>query len=313
MRLFLTLFLIFIFFATTKGQEQLLHEPSLYVDSTGQVFTQSKQPAYFFVSPEAKPNELMAIPSSDPNATPMYWDGEGVHYISHKEAKTNKTILFRIVADDTPPITDLAFSEGVIFVMRNNFYVELGATAISKSRDGMTAVRETFYSIDGSPYQSLEKGFKFSTEGVFAVKLYSIDMVGNVEDPKVFKVITSADAVIQMDNIYFDLNSSNLRKESVREINTLIDLLNEYPNINIELRAHTDTRGESRYNMELSRARANSVVSYMVSKGISHERLIAKGYGDTIPLNECKKGVRCSEEMHRQNRRVEFLIIKVKD
>ena len=89
--------------------------------------------------------------------------------------------------------------------------------------------------------------------------------------------------------------------------------MNKYPNIRIELRAHTDSRGESRYNIELSNSRANAVVAYMVNKGIDKARLGAKGFGDSVPINECVKGVTCSEEKHRQNRRVEFVIFKVKD
>ena len=103
------------------------------------------------------------------------------------------------------------------------------------------------------------------------------------------------------------------QEETVAEIDKLVVLLKKYPKIQMELRAHTDSRGESKYNLELSNQRAQAVVSYMISKGVDQRRLTAKGFGDTEPLNECKKGISCPEVKHRLNRRVEFRISKFYD
>jgi outer membrane protein OmpA-like peptidoglycan-associated protein len=195
-----------------------------------------------------------------------------------------------------------------LFSIDNQFFVEVGAKISASATDGMTGVKETYISIDNLPYIPISEGIAFQNEGQFNLKIYSIDNVGNSEIPKEYKVRTSADAVIQMENIYFDLNSAKLRRESIAEIDKLVALLKKYPKIQMELRAHTDSRGESRYNLELSNLRAQTVVSFMISKGVDKHRLTAKGLGDTEPLNECKKGISCPEEKHRLNRRVEFRI-----
>lgn len=313
MKYALPLLLLLVLCFNLSGQEQLNHHPALYVDSNGQVYTQSNQSAYFFVSSPDDPNTLTPVPTPSRDSILQSLKKEGVQYISQKDSKTGKTILYRVITDDTPPETKIDFTDGLIFAKRNHYYVELGAPVKLLATDKTTAVRETLCSINGSPYHQFEDGHPFLQEGEFLINIYSVDMVGNVEQPKTFWVTTSAEAVVPMDNIYFDYNSANLRPESKAEIDTLVYLMNKYPKIRIELRAHTDSRGESRYNIELSNSRANAVVAYMVNKGIDKARLGAKGFGDSVPINECVKGVSCSEEKHRQNRRVEFVIFKVKD
>ena len=80
-------------------------------------------------------------------------------------------------------------------------------------------------------------------------------------------------------------------------------------NISIELNSHTDSRGSSSANQTLSQARAQSVVNYLVAKGINKNRLVAKGFGETKLVNKCADGVTCTEAQHQQNRRTEFRII----
>jgi len=85
--------------------------------------------------------------------------------------------------------------------------------------------------------------------------------------------------------------------------------MKENPNLKAELGSHTDCRGSNAYNMKLSQKRSDSAVDYIVSKAISRDRIIAKGYGETQPVNKCKDGVPCTEEQHRMNRRTEFKIL----
>jgi hypothetical protein len=84
--------------------------------------------------------------------------------------------------------------------------------------------------------------------------------------------------------------------------------LRDNPNITVELMSHTDSRGSSKSNVDLSQRRAQSVVDYLISQKIDPARLGAKGYGETRLLNKCKDGVKCSEEEHQRNRRTEFRI-----
>lgn len=90
-------------------------------------------------------------------------------------------------------------------------------------------------------------------------------------------------AEIRLENIYYDYDSPNLRPESYPELDKLIALLNENPTMTIQINSHTDARGKDAYNEKLSAGRAQSVVNYLVEKGIAVERLTAKGYGEKSP------------------------------
>lgn len=109
--------------------------------------------------------------------------------------------------------------------------------------------------------------------------------------------------------IFYELASARLTSESKRIIdNTLMPILSS-KNVNIEIMSHTDSRGDDAYNMSLSQQRANAVVNYLVSKGISRSRLSARGFGETRLVNRCSNGVQCSEGEHKCNRRTEFRVI----
>ena len=110
--------------------------------------------------------------------------------------------------------------------------------------------------------------------------------------------------------IFYALNSARLTAESRSVIDErLYHLLVQKPLIRIELNSHTDARGSNESNMDLSQRRAQSVVDYLVSKGIRRERLVARGYGETQLKNKCRDGVECTEEQHAQNRRTEFRVL----
>jgi len=111
--------------------------------------------------------------------------------------------------------------------------------------------------------------------------------------------------------IFYDLNSAKITPASERIIDEyLLKLMRDKPGLRIELMSHTDSRGDDAYNMALSQQRAQSVVNYLVNKGIARNRLVATGYGETRLKNRCANGVQCSEEEHQQNRRTEFRIIQ---
>ncbi|MFN8256392.1 MAG: OmpA family protein [Bacteroidales bacterium] len=96
-------------------------------------------------------------------------------------------------------------------------------------------------------------------------------------------------AVIEVQNIFYDFNRWELRPESMVALDKLVETLNLNSNITIELSSHTDFRGSDQDNMILSQKRAQSVVDYLVSKGITPERLVAKGYGESQPRVISKK------------------------
>jgi len=111
--------------------------------------------------------------------------------------------------------------------------------------------------------------------------------------------------------IYYEYNSARLTNDSERIIDQyLVKLMKDKPGLRIEIMSHTDSRGNDDYNMSLSQERAQSVVNYLVANGISRNRLVARGYGESRLKNKCGNGVQCSEEEHQMNRRTEFRIIQ---
>ncbi|GAB3536229.1 OmpA family protein [Pontibacter brevis] len=115
---------------------------------------------------------------------------------------------------------------------------------------------------------------------------------------------------IVLENIYYDLDKSDIRVDAAKELDKLATLLENNPQIEIELSAHTDSRESQDYNQALSERRAQAAVDYLVSKGIERDRLTAKGYGKTRLVNGCGDGVICAETEHQKNRRTEFVIKK---
>jgi len=111
---------------------------------------------------------------------------------------------------------------------------------------------------------------------------------------------------IRIDNIYYDLDSFVLRKESKPSLDKLVKILEDTPDALVQINSHTDERGKAEYNLKLSDNRAKSVVDYLVSKGINPARLTSKGFGFTAPVIKGAK----TEEEHQQNRRTAFQVMQ---
>jgi outer membrane protein OmpA-like peptidoglycan-associated protein len=295
------------------AQDSPLHPAKLFVDSIGQVYTRVDAPAYFFIAPADAQDKLMLVPSSDKGANPMKWDGSGSHYLVHKDLERNMNIRFRILADGQAPRTSFFIDNGLIFHLNNVYFVESGARVNTKARDDMSGVEETYISINNQDYIPIGSAPQFANEGEFLVRVYSVDNVGNAETPNEYRVNTTTETTVRMDNIYFDTNSSSLKPQAIEELNKLVTILKQYTNVHLEIRAHTDSWGDARYNLLLSERRAQAAINYLTSKGIPTERLRAKGFGDTMLVNECAKGVSCPDSKHKENRRVEFVVTKVED
>jgi len=114
--------------------------------------------------------------------------------------------------------------------------------------------------------------------------------------------------MIKTKTIYFDLDQSSIRLDAAIELNKVIAILMKYPSLKIEIKSHTDSRAPSDYNLKLTNDRAKKVIAYIVANGIDPSRVSGRGYGETQLLNNCAKGVKCSEAEHELNRRTEFII-----
>ena len=144
--------------------------------------------------------------------------------------------------------------------------------------------------------------------------------------------LPSISAPVLIDNIFYDFDKATLRPESTKALDELVTLLNENPNVTIELSAHCDYKGRAEYNKRLSQRRAESVVNYLIEHGIASDRLTPKGYGKEKPKKVNKKvatrfkflkegdvlteefiqnlAEKEQEECNQLNRRTEFIVLR---
>ena len=138
------------------------------------------------------------------------------------------------------------------------------------------------------------------------LNLDSLVKAGHKEIHKdLYLVPIEVGAVVRLNNVYFDFDKWFLRPESFVELDRVVKMLVENPAIEIEMSAHTDSRGSDDYNFKLSDNRARSVMEYILSKGIATSKIRSQGYGETKPVvpND-------TDENRQLNRRVEFTILK---
>jgi len=115
---------------------------------------------------------------------------------------------------------------------------------------------------------------------------------------------------MRVGKIYYDFDKADIRPDAARELDKLVKILNDYPNISIELGSYTDSRGNDAYNLDLSQRRADAAVAYIVSAGIDKARITAQGYGENGLVNKCANGVNCTPYQHQLNRRTEVKVVK---
>lgn len=158
------------------------------------------------------------------------------------------------------------------------------------------------YRADVSAYNFFGTEVEFNTMGMdrgvfdYLIQLFSLD----------------AGSRIQLKNIYYDYGQWSLRPEAKRELDRLAKVLEDYPDIQIVLESHTDSRGTNEFNMELSQKRSKAASDYLVSKGIESSRIEDVGFGETQLVNDCDGSIECTEEQHYENRRTVVEIRKSK-
>jgi len=122
--------------------------------------------------------------------------------------------------------------------------------------------------------------------------------------PQKFKLIVVTKTKIELkQTVYFAFNRARIKPVSFALLNEVATALKDNSSINVRIEGHTDSRGSARYNLKLSSARARSVRTYLVNRGVPGERMVAKGYGEAVPIADNR-----TEAGRRQNRRVEFVI-----
>ncbi|WP_158975137.1 OmpA family protein [Cellulophaga sp. L1A9] len=172
-----------------------------------------------------------------------------------------------------------------------------------------------FEDLDGNKKYSIKTNRKEFFQDVKEVMttLNETEMV-DVSLKKLKELIVIDDGIrkLKTDMIYFDFDKSFIRDDASKELDKLVEVMTEYPEMVIKIESHTDSRGASEYNRYLSDKRAKSSRDYIISQGIDADRIeSAIGYGEDRLLNDCDGSVKCTREKHELNRRSEFIIVKM--
>ncbi|MEO1032780.1 MAG: OmpA family protein [Bacteroidota bacterium] len=166
------------------------------------------------------------------------------------------------------------------------------------------------YKVRGTRKAYVPQDVEFSTDskGKISHNIF-LTLESFVDAEDIIEEKEQGDVQVNLDKIYFDFDKSNIREDAADVLDVLVDIMNKYPTMEVEVSAHTDARGSDQYNLDLSKRRAASTVAYLVSKGIDASRLKSIGYGELQPLNKCVKEDMCSDEEYDINRRCEFKIL----
>ncbi|RAK02058.1 outer membrane protein OmpA-like peptidoglycan-associated protein [Larkinella arboricola] len=192
-----------------------------------------------------------------------------------------------------------------------------GVTVVLKN-DCNGATRQVLTGPDGRYEFELVEGCSYTlsaSKAQYGTNTGRIQKIAPRSAPK----IVSADLsmlrvgdILPLKNIDYDLDQWTIRPEAYRELDKWVATLQKYSTLTVEVRSHTDSRGDAARNRYLSAQRASSVVNYLASKGISRKRMIAAGYGESVLLNNCDDDADCTDAEHQRNRRTEFKVLSVK-
>jgi len=257
---------------------------------------------------------------ADENSLLVSADGEIAFFASDREGGYGDLDIYYFEMPENFKPTKTTYFEGLVYDINTNAPLN-GKFYLYDLKTKKEIVRSQADPVSGEFLVSLPTNASYALsvemEGYLNFsKNFDMQLKDDQESYKMnipmIPITTSAPIVLE--NIFFDLNKADLLPESQVELNKLYEFLTKNPSVKIEISGHTDFRGDTKLNQELSQNRANSVVTYLVSRGIDKNRLEAKGYGSTQPkiAKEQIEAMSSNEEKekaHQLNRRTEYKII----
>ena len=240
-------------------------------------------------------DDIYTFKNDDPNLRVVNYTLEGVTYSLRKDS--TREILpdtkISLLAENGDVMQDFTTGNDGKFLFRvfdNENYFLLG------ERDGYITKRQMFTTVGKSvPLESLK------------------ELVTNITfDTLMILDRKAKNVTIRLKNIYFEYDKADINKDAAKELDGLAQLLEDNPEIKIEMGSHTDSVASEAYNLDLSQRRAESTVNYLIRKGIDPKRLEAKGYGESKPIarNTNPDGTDNPRGRDR-NRRTEFRILEI--
>jgi outer membrane protein OmpA-like peptidoglycan-associated protein len=187
---------------------------------------------------------------------------------------------------------------GISFLTKWNVNFDLGAQFDHILADDVDNYPEDDFFTDSHIMPYLGVGYTFGKKGGKGVATPYIPR-------KILRNVISMEEDFTLDGVQFEFDSDKLTESAKVVLNDVVDAMKKYPNVKVDIQGHTDNVGDASYNLDLSLRRAESVKTYLVSKGISAARITTRGYGESKPVasNDTAEG-------RAQNRRIEFVIVK---
>ncbi len=179
-------------------------------------------------------------------------------------------------------------------------------------------VKQTITSPTGRFRFEITEGCDYAlvaSKALYGTNTNAIGRIPKAAKPKLVStdiIMMKAGDLVTLDNIHYDTGKWEVRPDAARALDKMVATMRKYPSLRIEIGSHTDSQGDTNLNQYLSERRAKAALNYLASRGITRNRLSAKGYGESKLLNDCKDGVLCTEEEHERNRRTEFIVLSIK-
>nr|MCU0369475.1 OmpA family protein [Cyclobacteriaceae bacterium] len=240
-------------------------------------------------------DDIYTFVNEDPNLKVVNYYLQGITYMIRKDSAREilPNTKVSLLDEEGEVMQDFVTGNDGKFLFRvfeNEQYTLLGET------DGFITKRQEYTTVGKSvPLETLK-------ELVTNITLDTLMILDRKERNRIF--------VLQ--NIYFGYDSADIRKDAAKELDKLVVLLTDNPDLKIEMGSHTDSVASDAYNIQLSQRRAESTVNYLIRKGIAPDRLVAKGYGESKPIARNTNPDGSDNPAGRQkNRRTEFKILEI--
>lgn len=239
-------------------------------------------------------------------------DGEKAYFSSVRDNKNGKDIFQFDLYESARP-SPVSYIKGKVYDKETGKTIRADYELINLS-DGKKVIKKTTDN-SGDFLVCLPSGFNYGinvskTGYLFYSENFMFEGVHSLSEPFVKKINLSPIRVgekMQLTNVFYEVDSWQLKNESIAELDNLVNLLSANKNIVIEIGGYTDSTGSADHNLVLSEKRALAVVNYIINKGISSDRLKYKGYGNTDPI-----GNNDTTEGRKLNRRTEAKVIEQK-
>lgn len=271
----------YAYFVSTKNSDgygdisKIKLNPTYYPEDTVTLATESVEPdTVIFIAENPEVSEVNSEEMVAPSQFLFSLEGEVLNKKTEKPIKAKVTIA-PVVAQ-----TGRTHDEPIVI------HAEQGYFDVSLQRAIQYRMR-----VSAEGYMPDEKLIEYDGHGAALERFYLTPL--------------EVGSTFQLNNVLFERGTANLVDSAYQDLDKVVDMMNENPKLKIEIGGHTDNQGDARLNLKLSQQRVETVIDYLINKGLSRNRIVGKGYGGTRPIASNH-----SENTRKLNRRVEFTVLK---